>query len=1081
MRRKLLLLLSTVAILFANAQTPPITGTVKNEKGIPVPAATIKIKGSNVGTQTDDAGNFTISVAHGKSLIISAVGYETVDIKAQENLQITLKDKNSSLTEVVVTANSVKREQRSLGYAASTIKAAELTQGQSTSALTALSGRVAGVNVTSTTGAVGGSTRVVLRGGSSITGNNQALIVVDGIPYANQDNFAGPNSLASINFGNRGNDINPDDIASVTVLTGPAGAALYGSRASNGALIITTKSGTSARKAEITFSTKNTFSSVLKIPDFQNQYGQGYYDGKNPDGTLHYNTQDWGDNFSWGAPFTGQVLPWGQTIDGKQLSKPYSALKNNVRDFFSTGVTTDNSLSISSGNERSSYYLSLNSVNANGIYPTDADNFNRYSVRFNGKTNLGNNFYSSVAFNYIHIHRSDIGGGQGGGSALINLYQTPRDIPINKMGDLSNKYNGYGYTDDQGVYHGDKYGYYNQFAPNPYFLIADYKNFDDVDRITGGITLGYKPTLWLDVQERVTEDYYTDRRRLLTPKYNFEPADDGTNGNPPAYSSANIVTSNGGYEEDVYNVGEMNHDLMVTAKHDFGDDFTGSLMVGNNLRLNNTNFTQTSTNQSSGLVVPDWYNFGNSNGPILAKNTRTVQRRVAAYASLDLSWKRMLYLGATVRNDWSSTLPVNANSFFYSSVNGSWIFTELLKESAIDRVLNYGKLRASWAQVGNDANPYLLNTTYGQTSIAGGFAGGNTVFPFNGVPGLAVNNLLGDPAIKPEITTAREIGVELGFLNNRLTLDANYYNSRHKNLIVQSNVAPASGYSFATVNAGVEQNKGVEFTLRGTPVRSQHFSLELFATYTKNDNKIVALPNHAQIVIGGFNGMAIVAQEGKPSGEFYAVDNQTENGHTVVSAADGMPVPTTSAVYLGSYLPKWQGSFGGTLTYNSWSLGFLFNTKQGGVYFSQTKGISDFVGTAAETGGVRDPQIWANSVINTGTATQPVYQANTTAKYIKQDYFTNFIPAGQSVIDGSYVKLSSLELDYQLPANTLSKTPFGHASVGLYGNNLFIWTPKANQYVDPEMNSSGSGNEQGFDFVAQPSVRNYGINVKLTF
>jgi len=1084
MRRKLLLLVSSVACLFAiaNAQTPPIKGTIKNEKGNAVPAATIKIKGTNTGTQTDDSGNFTLTVAPGKTLIISAVGYATSDVKAQDNLQIILKEKSSDLTEVVVTANSIKREQRSLGYSASTIKAAELTQGQSPSALTSLSGRVAGLNVTSSTGAPGGSTRVVLRGGSSITGNNQALLVVDGIPYANNDNFGGPNNLSAVNFGNRGNDLNPDDIASVTILTGPAGAALYGSRASNGALIITTKSGSSGRKTEMTFNTQNTFSSVLKIPDFQNEYGIGYYDGVNSDGTLHYNTQDWGDNFSWGAPFTGQVLPWGQTIDGKQLTKPYSAIKNNVRDFFSTGFTTANNLSVSSGNDRSSYYLGLNSLNSNGIYPTNVDDYNRYGVRFNGKANLGNNFYSAVTFNYIHIHSNQIGGGQGGGSALINLYQTPRDIPINKMGDLNNKYYGYGYTDATGVFHGDKYGFYNQFAPSPWFLIKNYKNFDDVDRITGGITLGYKPVSWLDVQERVTEDYFTDRRRLLTPKYNFAPADDGTNGNPPAYSSGNIVTSNGGYEEDVYNVGEMNHDLTITAKHDFGNDFAGSLMVGNNVRLNNSNFTQTSTNQSSGLVVPDWYNFGNSNGPILAKNTRTVQRRVAVYAGLDLSWKQMLYLGATARNDWSSTLPVNANSFFYPSVNAAWIFTELLKGSGIDKILNYGKLRANWARVGNDAGPYLLNTTYGQTSIAGGFAGGNTVFPFNGVPGLAINNLLGDPSIKPEITTSREIGVELGFLNNRLSLNANYYNERHKNLIVQSNVAPASGYTFATVNAGVEENKGVELTLRGTPVRTQHFSLELFATYTKNNNKVLSLPNHAQIVIGGFNGMAIVAQEGKPLGEFYAVDNQTENGHTVVSSKDGMPVPTTSAVYLGSYQPKWQGSFGGTLTYkNSWSLGFLFNTKRGGVYFSQTKGISDFVGTAAETGGVRDPQIWANSVINTGTATQPAYQPNTTAKYIKQDYFTSVIPAGQSIIDGSYVKLSSLELDYQLPANTLSKTPFGRASIGLYGNNLFIWTPKANKYVDPEMNSSGSGNEQGFDFVAQPSVRNYGVNVKVTF
>ena len=632
MKRKLQLLLGSAVFLFAiaNAQTPPIKGTVKNEKGIAVPAATIKIKNTNIGTQTDDAGNFTLAISPGKTVIISAVGYATTEVKAQDNLQITLKEKNESLTEVIVTANAIKREQRSLGYAAPTIKASELTVGQSSSALTSLSGRVAGLNVTSSTGAPGGSTRVVLRGGSSITGNNEALIVIDGVPYNNTDNIAG-GSLSAVTFGNRGNDVNPDDVASVTVLAGPAATALYGSRASNGALIITTKSGTNNRKAEVTFSSTNTFSSILKLPDFQNQYGQGYYSGVNPDGTLAYNTEDWGDNFSWGAPFTGKVLPWGQTIDGVQLTKPYSADPNNIRNFFSTGFATDNNISVSSGNDKASYFLGLGALNSNGIYPTNVDDYNKYSVRFNGKANLANNFYTSISFNYVKINSDNVAGGQAGGSALGSLYQTPRDIPIDKMGNLNNKYNGYGYTDANGIYHSDKYGFYQEFYPSPYFLLANYRNYDDVDRATGAIDLGYKPTPWLDVLERITEDFSSDRRRSLTPKYTYSPADPGTSGNPPAYPAAALATSNGGYEEDVFTNGEFNHDLMVTAKHAFGDDFSSSLMVGNNVRLNNGSITTTSTNQSSGLIVPGWYNFGNSDGPIAATTTRSVQRRVSVY------------------------------------------------------------------------------------------------------------------------------------------------------------------------------------------------------------------------------------------------------------------------------------------------------------------------------------------------------------------------------------------------------------------------------------------------------------------
>ncbi|HEY4110781.1 SusC/RagA family TonB-linked outer membrane protein [Puia sp.] len=1084
MRRKLLLLLSSVALLFAtttsNAQTPPIKGTVKNDKGIAVPGVTVKIKNTNVGTQTDEAGNFSLPVAPGKTLIFSAVSYETSEVKAQDNLQVVLKEKNNSLTEVIVTANAIKREQRSLGYAAPTIKASELHVGQSSSALTSLSGRVAGLNITSSTGAPGGSTRVVLRGGSSITGNNQALIVIDGVPYDNTDKIGG-GSLTAVTFGNRGNDVNPDDIASVTVLAGPAASALYGARASNGALIITTKSGSNSRKAEITVSSTNTFSSVLKLPDFQNQYGQGYYSGVNSDGTLAYNTEDWGDNFSWGAPFTGKVQPWGQTIDGVQQTKPYSATPNNIKNFFSTGFATDNNIGISSGNDKASYYLGLGALNSNGIYPTNVDGYNKYSLRFNGKANLSNNFYTSINFNYTKINSNNVAAGQAGGSALGSLYQTPRDIPIDKMSDLNNKYNGYGYTDANGVYHSDKYGFYQEFYPSPYFLLANYKNYDDVDRATGAFSLGYKPTPWLDVLERVTEDFYSDRRRLLSPKYLYSPADPGTSGNPPAYPAAAIATSNGGYEEDVITNGEFNHDLMVTAKHTFWDDFSGSLMLGNNVRLNNNNLTVTSTNQSSGLIVPGWYNFGNSDGPVLAQNTRTVQRRVSVYGDLGLSWRNMVYVDATARNDWSSTLPVGANSFFYPSVSGAFVFTELLKGSDINRILNYGKVRASWARVGNDALPYLLSTTYSQAQIADGYTGGTTIFPFSGVPGFMINSSLGDPAIKPEITTATEFGTELSFLDSRLSVIANYYTKTSRNQIVSSSVAPSSGYLNSTVNAGTIQNKGVELTLRGTPIKTRNFSLELFGTYTKYKNKVLSLPNHAQIVVGGFNGMAIVAQEGMPYGEFYAVTNQTVNGHTVVGAADGQPVPTSSAVYLGSYDPKYTASLGGTLTYKNWSLGFLFDTKQGGVYYSNTKANADFNGTSLETGGVRDPQIWAGSVINTGTTAQPSYQPNTTARYIKQDYYVNVQPAGMNVVDASYIKLRSLQLEYQVPANTLTRTPFGHASIGVFGNNLFLWTPRSNKYVDPEMNSSGSGNEQGFDFTAQPSVRNYGVDIKLTF
>lgn len=1083
MRQKLFLLFCFNCFLMVNvifAQTISVSGTVQNEQGEPIQSASVKVKLTTKGTLTDENGHFTIQTESGKTLIISALGYVEQDVKASNELVVILQTAEAATagTEVIVTANSIRREKKTLGYSAPIIKSDELMQGQSSSPLSALAGRVPGVNVTSSTGAPGSSTRIVLRGGSSITGNNQALIVVDGVPFDNTSEI-GNDSRSAVDFGNRGNDINPDDIATMTILKGPAAAALYGSRASNGALIITTKSGSANKKQEITFSTSNTFSSILKMPEFQNEYGQGYWNNTfDKDGNLNL-VLDPRENGSWGPAFTGKVQEWGQSIDGKRLTKPYSALPDNIRNFFSTGFATNNNVSLASGNEKTSYYLGLNSLNSNGIYPGDADSYNKYSVRFNGKAQLSNKFYSNLSLNYSKIHQNQIGGGQGAGSVLSNLYQTARGIPIDKMGDLNNKYFGYGYTDKDGVPHPDQYGYYGVYTVSPYYLLKNYKNLDDVDRITGSFTIGYNPTSWLNVVERVGTDFYTDRRRFIAPKYDFTPIDPGTSG---WYDPVqNLQTSNGLYSENTLTVAEINHDLMITASHDFNEDFKGSLMVGNNIRQRTSTNNFTSTNQSSGLIVPGWYNFGNSNGPVYATNDRSTKRLVGLYADLNLAYKDLLFLDATARNDWSSTLPIGNNSFFYPSVSGSFIFTELTKGSGFNNIVNYGKLRASWAQVGNDADPFLLTTTYDAASIFDGFA--STQFPFNGIPGLMVGSTIGNPDLKPEITTSYEIGTELSFLNSRLSLDFSYYTNKSKNQILKIPMPNSTGYGFKVVNAGVIRNQGIELSLRGTPIKTANFALELFGTYYKNKSEVLSLMDGvSQVTIGGLNGMAIVAAVGHPYGEFYAITNQTDGkGHTVVSQDNGIPLQTASAQYLGSYNPDYQASFGGKATYKNWALGFLLDTKQGGVFYSQTKSYTEFNGTALETGGERNPQIWPGSVINTGTAEAPVYEPNTSAKYIKQMYYGSYIPAGMDILDGSFVKLRTLSLDYQVAKSALEHTPFGSLTIGLYGNNLFIWTPNGNRYVDPEMNSSGSGNEQGFDFAAQPSVRNYGVNVKVTF
>ena len=1071
----------------AFAQNNTITGTVTSqEDGLPVPGATIKVKGTTIGGQTNANGKYTLSVPSGATLIFSFIGYttQTITVGTQTTIDVALVSDAKALSEVVVTANAIVREKRSLGYSAPVIKNEELTESGSPSVLTSLTGKVAGVNITSSSNTPGSSSRIVLRGGSSIAGNNQALIVIDGLPIDNSSQIggvssssAGPSGLSSVDFGNRGNDVNPDDIASVTVLKGPAAAALYGSRASNGALIITTKSGKkNADKTSITFNTGNTFSSILKLPDFQNEYGQGYYTSIDNGVATYFN--DPRENGSWGAPFTGAVQPWGQEIDGVQQKKAYSAVKNNIRDFFDTGFATDNNLSFSGGGEKSTFFLALSALNSDGIFPGNNDTYNKYGVRFNGNTEFSNKFSAGISINYNKINANEVAGGQGGSSVYNNLLQTPRDIPVTQLKDLNNKYNSYGYTDANGVSHPDAYGYYGAYTVNPYWILQNYKNLDDVSRITGNVNLGYKPLNWLNIQERVGVDNYSERRRIITPKYNFVPADTET-GNYSAED--NLQTSNGAYEIDQFNVTEFVHDLMITGTHKFGNDFNASLMVGNNIRIRETNTNITTTNTSGGLVVPDWYNLTNSNGPVfVALDNISKRRLVGLYADLNLSYKSLLFLEATARNDWSSTLPVENNSFFYPSVSGSFVFSELLKSTGLTDILSYGKLRSSWAQVGNDTDPYQLLNTFGRTVINGNF--GNTTFPFNGVPGVIAGTTIGNAQLKPEKTNSFEIGTELGFLDGRISADFSYYKNKSKNQILTISIPNSTGYAFAVVNAGELQNKGVEASLRGTVIKSSNVTWELYGTYTKNDSKVNSLlPGIDQITVAngaGFSGLGIVAAVGRSYGQFYAVTNQTDDkGRTIVSATTGRPLPTAKAQYLGSYNPNYQASWGTNLRYKQLTLNVLFDTKQGGKFFSRTKDITGFNGTSAETGGVRIGAIYPNSVYLQDGA----YVANTTVTYNKQDLYTGGTNTGVDVIDASYVKLRSAGLAYTFTQSQLRHTPFGGLTIGLFGNNLFLWTAKENKFADPEVNSSGAGNAQGFDFTAQPSVRNYGINVKVSF
>lgn len=1051
----------------------------------PLQGVSVTVKGSNTGTATDAEGFYKFNnIEPNATLVFTIVGYQAAELPVRNRsvIDVSLQVEAGQLMETIVTANAIRRDKRSLGYSAPVVRSDELLTGRNTSSLSALQGKVAGVNITSTAGAPNSSTRIVLRGGSSISGNNQALIVIDGVPIDNSD-FVGGSDLrttqtsgvvdprSTVNFGNRGNDINPEDIESITVLKGPTAAALYGSRASNGAVVITTKSGRKGQKNEVTFSSTVTFSNVLRLPKLQNGYGQGYQIGFDSTGHNEY-YNDPIENWSWGFPFTGEIKDWGQEINGKRLQKPYSAEKDNIKDFFETGRMISNTVSFAGSGEKTTFYLSLNSLNSDGVMPYNKDAYNRYNVRFNGTANFTNNFSASVNLNYSRINSNLVQGGQGPGSVFDNLLQTARDIPIQKMSDLSNPYFGYNLTNDRGE---PAYGFYAAYTVSPYYLLQNYRNENDVDRVIGNFTITYKPLKWLNIVERIGADVYADRRRFKYPKFTYYPIDE-TTGN---YTRQNVHSEVGQYEENDFNVSEIVHDLMITGKKDFGD-FTASLMLGHNLRQRVSSLLDASTNQSAGLIVPGWYNLDNSNGPLYNYNDFSRRRLMGLYAQLTLGFRDLIFLDLTGRNDWSSTLPKDNRSFFYPSASGSFVFSELLKDSKIGDMLSYGKVRASVAQVGNDANPFLLQNYFARPDIQGSF--GSTTFPFNGIAGLTRFGRIGNPNLKPEITTAYEVGAEVNFFNNRLYLDFSVYKNRSKDQILTIPISESSGFTSKVINGGIVENKGVELSVRGTPIKtSSGFSLELYGTYTRNRNKVVDLQQEGvtQVSLGGLADMTAVAAEGKPYGTFYGIDVQHDDqGHVIIDPKTGIPLQTPGAVYFGSYNPKYLASLGANVRYKAFALNILFDRKSGGQFVSRTKDIIDFNGTAWETAEHgREPYVFPNSVYLDAN-NKPVQ--NTSIKFLPQDYFSN-MPYGQHVLDASYVKLREVSLTYKLPKNVLKSSFFGDLTVGIFGNNLALWTPSQNKYVDPEINSAGATNLQGFDFTAQPSQRNYGFNISASF
>jgi len=1046
--RKLLFLFACFLIAslgLVNAQSKSVSGKVlSDEDGQPIIGATVMVKGTNTGSMTDEQGVFSLNAAIGKKLVITYIGMETVEMVATDNMVIKMKADRLNLEEVVVTGMGIKRNQKALGYSATSVNSSDVTATGNRSAFNALQGKVAGVEITSASGAPGASTRVIMRGFSSLGSGNQPLYVIDGVPV-NNSQIGEEDINGGYDFGNRANDINPDDIESMTILQGGSGTALYGSRASAGVILITTKNGSkSGNKAKVDISSTTTFDNPLRLPVMQNEFGQGWY---------NRSSADLRENGSWGARFDGKDRVWGFIVDGQQKVKPYVAQQDNVKDFFDTGISTNNTIAISNGDENKSFYLSYGNVTSDGIMPTDADSYQRNNISLRGASKFLKIFTGSASLNYIRKDTRAVESGQEQ-SVLDGVWQTPRDMSIVDMEDYKNKFN-------------NIENYYTAYAQNPYYVLNEHGNKFEDNRVFGNMGLEAKIFPWLSANFKIGTDVSNGKLktwRAITYRSNFEYNNDV-----------------GRVQEFSYYNSELNTDFMLNIQKDFGEDISLSAVLGHNFNQRNRRDLSAKVQR---LDIPGFYNLSNSSTTPEVSEEISQRRLVGVYGSFDIGYKNLLYLNVSARNDWSSTLPASNRSYFYPGTSLSFVFSELMKDQDI---LSFGKIRAGIAQTGKDADPYQIYTTFAQTKLTDGYTEHN--FPLAGtVNGFTVDNLIGNDKLQPEISTDKELGLSLKFFKDRISFDMSLYNKTVTNLIWTSTIPFTTGFTAQTQNLGKITNNGIEISLSFIPIRTKDFEWEIFGNFSKNKNRLVELKAGLdQIDLGGTSAVDFVGRPGYELGLFEGiVPAKDPEGHTIVDN-QGLPVFQDEREILGSSQNKFRIGGGTSLKYKDFTFHATVDYRNGGLMNSRTAEMMYFTGNAPQTTfNDRQPFIIPNSV----QLVDGKYIENTKAiagftnnlnSFYDQTYCAG-IGGAYSLIDKTFFKLREVSLSYSVPKNILNSKYINRLELSLIGNNLLLWTPDSNLFCDPEQTTFGNDLEANFgDYGTTPTTRSIGFSVKLGF
>ncbi len=1023
-----------------------IKGTVKDSKtNETLPGVTILVEGTTNATTTDVKGEFTIKVeGEGKKLIFSSVGYILQTVPADKDvIDVAFVVNPTLLKEVVVTAVGISREKKSLGYASQEVRGDAVQGAREMNVVNSLEGKVAGLNITSSSGAVGASSNITLRGATSFTGNNSPLFVINGIPVDNDFKEA---RTGSPNQGNPISDLNPDDIESVNILKGPVAAALYGSRAMNGAIIVTTKSGKGMKGKnsdfQVTYNAGYSMDKTLRLPDFQNSYGQGYTGDDPSDGTGNFMYAD----ESWGAPLDGRDYINYRGAASKWIPQP-----NNIKDFFVTGNQLTNSLSIASGDDKGAMRFSLSSFNQKGTVPNTA--YNKYTAGINVNRQLTKNLSTEIAVNYnLSQGKNRPGVGYDTYNPLQSLFGW-----FGRQVDMKELKANYDQIDPAT---GLQYNWNPVYHNNPYWTLYNNTNEDRRDRVVSTAKFNYKFADWLSATVRAGSDFYTESR--------FQKFKKGT----IDYS----YMQSGGFYDDKTKKSTSNIDAMLIANKRFQDKFSVTGTLGYNFFR--TTY-QTNNTEVRGLLVPDLYNVSfAANAPIITA-TKSAKEIVGLYGLVSLGYNDFLYLDVTVRNDWSSTLPAKNRSYIYPSFSGSFIFSELLKSQ---KWLSFGKLRAGLAFIGNDTDPYNLTSYKAKGEIGSDPSIINN--PFNGAVLITQENTLKNANLKAESGQSFEVGTDVRFFDSRVGLDITYYNTTTKDIIVPVSIPASSGYSSMYVNAGKINNQGIEIMLNLNAITLENsFKWDIGLNFGKNTGKILEVAEGLDKIFLDRDWADLYLVKGQSYGTLYGNGVLKDANGNNLTDADGYLIKDPNPQVLGNVQPDFRLGLENTLTYKSFSFAFLVDWQQGGKVYSQTNMWMDYSGLSARTedrpaaGLVNEGMVADNSTgtwVSTGVA-------NTTA--IPNEYYWGdraYLNFSNNVYDATYIKLRQVSLGYTLPEKIVSKSPFSKVEIGLYGRNLWIIYSKL-PYMDPEVNSSTSRNASGFESNAIPSVRSIGANLKIVF